>query len=469
VNIAALLFVVIVSADLGLEDQVVPEGSSGDLFEADYFDLLAQKQGMNANSKVPYDVLDLFTDTSSWFWTYGLEPSRAMNEEDGHSPSLDWGINGAKEFVPLINLKQVLPKWHPNSRCTFRGGDAPDHLIQLDKKDKKNKKKSKPAGPFKCKVDDIVDVLEKTKASIDTHYLMGYNEPYADHEQDSAYASKSKKGVTPEEGAEWWRLFVQPAAERTNLKLVSPTTGISSQKVGWLHGFLQACYEQKDANPPCTVEKIEVFSVHEYKCYADYWRKYAARDGGEDVTIGGGDSCEERFKPRGERNIFTSFKSVMSKKYQPKMDEEDMEPWKHYNQTFWDDYIDRVKLWVTETSCSGDFRFDKSMLTAYGGNYTKKSLPATPTPEQSCLDIAGQSCHHKEGSVAAMLELDTIERISWFTLFPNPPIDHPNYASIRAAAMVEAREDSPNYKDPTPVGRALLGGLSQDVDCSASL
>lgn len=383
---------------------------------------------------------------------------------------MEWAQENGKEFVPLINLKQVLPKSHPNAKCTFRGADTPDHLMMLDQSDKKKGKKSKSNVPFKCTVDDIVEVLEETKSKIDTHYLMGYNEPYADHEQDSAYASKGKKGVTPVEGAEWWRLYVQPAAERTNLKLVSPTTGISSQKIGWLHGFLQACYEKKDAVPPCTVEKIEVFSVHEYKCYGGYWRKYAASDGGDSVEeVGDSKTCSERFKPKKEANIYTNFKNVMRKKHGTD------EAWEPYDEAFWNDYIDGVKLWVTETSCSGDYRFDRSMLTSNGGVYTKKTLPKTPTPEQSCLDITDRECHHQEGSIAAMLGMDNVERFSWFTLFPNPPREHPNFESIRAAAIFDARTEvnrsgvvvsNENYMKPTPVGRALLGGLADDVDCS---
>ena len=313
---------------------------------------------MNANGAVPRPVLDQFTSTSSWFWTYGLEPA---------ATALAWAQDNGKEFVPLINLKRVLPKTHPNWRCSFSAGT--------------------------CTVDDIVGVLERTKSKISTKYLMGYNEPYASHSDSHVYASKGKKGSSGTEGAEWWRLYVQPAAQRTGLKLVSPTTGISGQTVGWMIEFLQACYDNKAADPPCNVELIEVFSVRECKCYENYWRKYAASDGGDAIKVLH-NGCAEKFRPSKETNIYTSLKTAMREKYG------DAEA-----SSFWDPYFDSVELWVTETSCSGDLKFDKF-------NKNVKGLPRTPTAQQSCLAITGQSCNHGDGSVAAMLGLDSIERFS---------------------------------------------------------
>lgn len=125
---------------------------------------------------------------------------------------------------------------------------------------------------------------------------------------------------------------------------------------------------------------------------------------------------------------------------------------------FWDPYFDEVKLWVTETSCSGDLKYDRV-------NKNTPNLPASPTAEQACMDLTGQECHHKDGSVAALLDMDNIERFSWFTLFPNPRPDHPNYESIIAGALVNA-----TLKVPTEIGRAMLSGLDADAaDCSTPM
>ena len=59
---------------------------------------MSQKQGMNSNAAVPREILDLYNDISSWFWTYSLQPS---------PNTLEWGQENDKEFVSLINLKKV--------------------------------------------------------------------------------------------------------------------------------------------------------------------------------------------------------------------------------------------------------------------------------------------------------------------------------------------------------------------------
>jgi len=292
-----------------------------------------------------------------------------------------------------------------------------------------------------CTVEDLVGVLERTKANIKTEYLMGFNEPYSSHSEDSSYAKKGAKSITGAEGAEWWRLYIQPAAQQTGLKLVSPTTGISSQKVGWLIDFLAACYDNKDQEEnPCDVELIKVYSVHEYKCYAGYWRKYAASDEGENTEVKE-EGCKDKFKPKKDTNIYTSLKNAMREKY-PEV-----------YVSFWEPYFNEVKLWVTETSCSGDLDFDKR-------NTGVTNLPETPTAQQSCKDITAQSCNHGKGSVQTILDLDNIERFSWFTLFPNPPLKHPNYKSITAAAMVNAQT-----VQPAPIGRAFLNAFSKETNC----
>jgi len=395
------------AASASVDEQCLLQTQAGQRGE-DVRTRLARKQGMNANGAVPKSVLERFTGTSSWFWTYGLAPS---------PKALEWAQEHGKEFVPLVSLKRVLPKGYGS--CSFKEGT--------------------------CKVDDIVEVLNDTKSKVTTRYLMGYNEPYASHQQASGHGNKHLKGVDGTEGARWWRLWVQPAAQKAGLELVSPTTGISQQKSSWLIEFLQACFDSRNEDPPCNVELVRTYSIHEYKCYGSFWRKYAARDGGGDVDVVDGD-CPGRFKPRNEVNFYTQLKTAMRARYG--------------NETadsFWDPYFDSVKLWVTETSCSGDLDWDKV-------NKDNDDLPETPTAEDSCRYITGQDCFRQEGSVQALLGMDNIERFSWFTLFPNPPRKHPNYESITAAAIMDHET-----LEPRPVGRALLNGLeAHEAECDGA-
>lgn len=116
-----------------------------------------------------------------------------------------------------------------------------------------------------CTVDDIVAQIKETKAAFTTpiNYLMCYNEPYVKKDP--------KKLIDPKDAAEYYRKFIQPAAEKEGLDIVSPTTGAAPNKYKWMVDFLAACYKKKDASPPCDVNLIKKFSVHDYKCYQSYW------------------------------------------------------------------------------------------------------------------------------------------------------------------------------------------------------
>jgi len=329
-------------------DDVVPE-TDDDLEEVqslststDLQERLAQKQGMNANGAVPREILDLYTKHSSWFYTYGLAPANTP---------VEWANETGKEFVPLINLKRILPK--DESSEPVSSGPISSRRRRACVFCQVNEDCSNKAV---CTVDQIVNVLEDTKKKITTRYLMGYNEPYNSHdtEDSKGFAGKGDKGVTGKQGAIWWAQYVQPAAERTGLELVSPTTGISKKKVNWLISFLEACYEcRADAAEPCEhscdVTKIKVFSVHEYKCYANYWKKYASNDGGNDIKKVNNGSCTKDFEPRSDKNLYTKISTAMRAKFgNDKAD------------AFWDPWLYSVKIWVTEHSCSGDYRYDTS-------------------------------------------------------------------------------------------------------------
>merc|ERR1712218_338953 len=154
--------------------------------------------------------------------------------------------------------------------------------------------------------------------------------------------------VSAQQAAQWWRLIIQPLAESVGLKLVSPSTGIFPYKIAWMIEFLQACYNEKDSNPPCDVTKIEAFSLDEQNCYASFWRKYAAQDGGDDVSAVD-PSCGGLRHPNLE-NFYTKLKTAMRGKYGEAQAKE-----------FWDPYFSKAKLWVTETSCSEDMYWNKAL------------------------------------------------------------------------------------------------------------
>merc|ERR1712216_758511 len=213
------------------------------------------------NSRISSAILDQFKDSSDWFWTYGLKPSEV---------SLEWGKESDKEFVPLVNLKNILSVEYEKGKSK-----------KAKNKRKEQQQKEQCVFCAKCSNDNddcaeyssvgcgnspmcavggknITDVLKQVKGTgIRMNYLMGYNEPYATHEEDSAYAGKGDKSVDPREAALWWRLWVQPAAKAAGLKLVSPTTGISAKKNRWMVNFLKACYAMKGHKYPCTPKDIE--------------------------------------------------------------------------------------------------------------------------------------------------------------------------------------------------------------------
>merc|ERR1712046_332705 len=108
---------------------------------------------------------------------------------------------------------------------------------------------------------------------------------------------------------------------------------------------------------------------------------------------------------------------------------------------FWNPYFDTVKLWVTEHSCNGDPAFE----TGSGGSVLSI---------EQCRRITGQSCAHGQGSVRTMLEMENIERFSWFTLRGDARLDHPNYNSITNGSMTDPQSDNPTF-----IGKALQTGL----------
>ena len=147
------------------------------------------------------------------------------------------------------------------------------------------------------------------------HHLMGWNEAY-----DKGNAKATKKYIEPVTAATYWRTHVQGLAARNNLTLVSPTTGVESNKLAWLGDMLLACWAQRDQG--CDVETIAAFSVHDYKCAEPYWRQQYGRGG--------------QFQTKLASHLANAHGSGGKN---------------------WTRFVDERLIWVTETNCNGDTGF----------------------------------------------------------------------------------------------------------------
>lgn len=161
-------------------------------------------------------------------------------------------------------------------------------------------------GKKACTVDNLLNVIESFEGS-STH-LLGWNEPYFEDHFGWIY---------PVDAARMWAKFLQPLAKETGLQLVSPTT--NRQKTDWMANFIKACYANRnDEENPCDVNSIKKFSIHDYNCSENYWRR----------NYGG-------VHPK-------SFQQLLIKKLKVIEDPE----------INWTDYVNKRPLWVTETNCN---------------------------------------------------------------------------------------------------------------------
>jgi len=166
----------------------------------------------------------------------------------------------------------------------------------------------------------MVAVLEETRSTgLTMKYLMGYNEPWDTH--------NPAKFMEHAEAAEHWRNYVQPVSEKMGLKLVSPTTGHGlkkrRRKFEWMAGFLKECYTRRNLKEnPCDVDKIKIFSVHDYRCKGKLWRQNYKRNG--------------KFHKSLVRSIRKYGRATRGKN--------------------WNAYVAERPIWVTETNCNWDTR-----------------------------------------------------------------------------------------------------------------
>ena len=212
---------------------------------------------------------------------------------------LEWAIANNVEFVPMISHKKV--KLNTSGKyCMMTGGSKA------------------------CSVDEMVQIIEDTRSmGLTMKYLLGHNEPW-----DEGHSAKWNSG---KQAAEHFGKYLQPIAEATGLKLVSPSTSVG--KYRWMASFLKECYMlRNDKENPCDVDKIKAFSVHDYQCNEKVWRDGYKRKG--------------TFHKKLVRVLRKYGKATKGKD--------------------WDAYVAATPFWVTETNCNWEkgFSGDEPMDTA---------------------------------------------------------------------------------------------------------
>ena len=328
------------------------------------------KRGLIIGRSVTRSMLgENFNDGAvSWFYNYG----HRLKEWE-----LEWADSNNVEYVPMIS-KAELKDTDGEALCIF------GNITRLSALKRTARRRR-----F-CKLQVVIKELQSTIAArangIPVRYLMGFNE---------MYNNGPPIDLTPEEAADYWRFYVQPAAIATNLTLVSPTTKGNDKGVTWFSEFLRICYDHRyDEQHPCDIDLIQKFAVHEYKCKASSW--------------------EQIYGDRGDASslFITTLTNEMGN-YGGK------------NESEWRQFLQNRDLWVTETNC-----------------YWEKLELKHPDSKEQCLRITGQLPEsHGAGSVALMEQASHIERYSWWTTW-NPQLK-PNYLTYKSGQL-------------TPIGRGYF-------------
>lgn len=357
---------------------------------------------------------------AQFFYNYQLSAPSAMKV---------WMSESGVEFVPMVGWRHL---W-------LDAPGAPSHHLCTERSSKSECRcyftspllapASAPGrdGPF-CLASDLVAALRHGISGLSgrakPRYLMGFQQP-----ED---ARASHKNISAEEAVDYWRRFLQPAAQELNLSLVTPTIsqGTCRQHAygcrytgTWYANFLKACWDRREsAEYPCNVEKIAAVSVHLYKCMEDSWTSM--------------------FRP-GTGQFFKDMKAQM----------------KDYGGRSWDEFIDSRKIWVTEFNCDDD----------HVGLGLPDVLPVA-TVQDTCRRLMGQAealkahggraWHWGGGAVRALEALASVERYAWRHAWrPGRQVGLGPDLGLGAPLVDDAGA-------PQPHGLALLRGL-EGVDCAA--
>jgi len=265
----------------------------------------------------------------------------------------------------------------------FPDGSKCDMLVDADHKNA-------------CDLNKMISVLEDTKKVIRTNHVMGFNEPYD--------TKDPKKKQSPEQAAYLWAKWIQPAAEATNLGLVSCTTGYSSNKKRWTAGFIKACWDMRDdPDTPCDVDKIEAWSVHDYKCQQ-------SRVDAELVDYAWHHDVADQVKALGAEG------------------------------KDWRKFMTDRPIWVTEHNCNWD-----------------GDMPEA-NPDEQCARITGQrEDTHGKGSVRVYTDSPAVDRFYWWNTW------NPNKKQRHKTEISRLTEDDGEL---TAQGRAIVANLDPvEADC----
>lgn len=313
-------------------------------------------------------------------WTYNFDIF--LKEEEGAS----WFDLHGIEYVPMIAKPWILNGKKP--KCVFRKGIYPKDDVDY------------PLCTTQQVIDDVAKSKAERKNGAPVRFLIGFNELY-----------KEPFTLQGWETAYFWSVYVQPAAVANNLTLVSPTLNANKSTVEWFATFLKQCYKRRnDETYPCDVDLIKKLNIHQYDCKESLWNSWY---NGFDTS-----------------RLISSLLEHMEG-YRDRTD------WKEY-------FMNRRKLWITETSCMWDIMNIKD-------KNRKFRLPYASSKEQ-CEQITGKKPDlYGKGSLTAMESLDSIERYAWWTLW-NPTLLKPHYLTTKNGAL-------------TPVGRGFLNPGDKNVDC----
>ncbi|MEC7182159.1 MAG: glycosyl hydrolase, partial [Bdellovibrionota bacterium] len=210
-------------------------------------------------------------------------------------------------------------------------------------------------GESGCNTQKLIKVvrgtLEKLQGKARPKWLMGANEPW----------NKAQANLPPWEAVEIWRKYLQPAADKLKLKLMSPNFTEKEDELEWMANFLKHCSDfSKDKTYPCDLGKIKAFGIHTYKCKDSHWNKHYGR----------GDKIRKTLKLK-------------------------MASYGGKSKKFWGQYISKRKFWVTETNCNWD------------GD--------APSSLEQCRRITGRRKRsHGMGSINHMMKNDKIEGFAWW-------------------------------------------------------
>ena len=357
---------------------------------------LHPKKGLISLPEFTPAMLAKFNSTVSWFYNYRLRPSHA---------ELEWANANGIEFVPMLYQEAVLlgdadVEAQQRPRCFLTAEALAVRTQALD-----------PV-PFAvagvCEVSHLLSELQalRDELAVAPRYLMTANEPYPGED-----APNPPRYIPVRRYVTAWRNLIQPAAAAANLSLLSPSihyAGVEQVRpdspgvrvvlrdphsnmsiseaegevtaIGWMATFLAHCYEQRDATPPCHIDSLVGFSVHQYTCDAMRWEKNYGRDGLMQSHL------TSRLRGQGLMEM--------------------------------DAWIAERPFSVTETSCEDD-------CGEYGGVRLCPSQPDNPAScrritgaygdPASCSERAdGKACLWGRGSLAFFDAAPSIERYAWW-------------------------------------------------------